>query len=140
MICANPVYELRQGNFEEDMMNKEKIIATIETIYNEVFNNGRGELLPSLVAGPYIQHNPLFPDGTSPLMEYLKQAGSIPCEVKRMAIDGDLAFIHVRYLNWGGKEQSGVDIFRFNSEGKIVEHWDVLQPVPEQAANTNTMF
>src|SRR5258708_3690974 len=38
------------------------------------------------------------------IIAYIKQAGSIPCEVKRIAIDGDLAFIHVRYLNWAGKE------------------------------------
>ncbi len=121
-------------------MRNEKIQATIETIYKEVFNKGRADLLPGLVSGPYIQHNPLFPNGPTPLMEYLKQAGSIPCEVKRMAIEGDLAFVHVRYLNWGGKEHAAVDIFRFDSEGKILEHWDVLQPVPEQSANTNTMF
>ena len=121
-------------------MDKEKIKSTIETIYGEVFNKGKADLFPELVEGPYIQHNPLFPNGTAPLMEYIKQAGSIPCEVKRMAIDGDLAFIQVHYLNWGGKEYSAVDIFRFDSEGKILEHWDVLQLVPEQSVNKNTMF
>src|SRR5207253_699726 len=42
-------------------------------------------------------------------------------------IDGDLAFVHMRYLDWGGQETAGVDIFRFDADGKIVEHWDVLQ-------------
>jgi predicted SnoaL-like aldol condensation-catalyzing enzyme len=50
-------------------------------------------------------------------------------------IDGDLAFIHVRYLNWLGRETAGVDIFCFDADGKFVEHWDVLQPVPETAHN-----
>ena len=121
-------------------MNKEKIKATVETLYSKVFNQGKADLFPGLVAGPYIQHNPLFPNGTAPLMGYLKQSGSIPCEVKRMAIDGDLAFVHVRYLNWGGKEHAAVDIFRFDPDGRILEHWDVLQAVPEQSTNTNTMF
>ncbi len=121
-------------------MNPVKMREAVETVYAKVFNEGRADLLPSLVAGPYIQHNPLFPDGVAGIGAYIEQAGSIPCEVKRIAIDGDLAFIHVRYLNWGGKEHAGVDIFRFDADGKIVEHWDVLQPVPEAAANSNGMF
>jgi len=68
---------------------------------------------------------------------YIKQAGRIPCEVKRVAIDGDLAFVHVRYLDWGGKETADVDIFRFDEDGKVVEHWDVLQPVPASSNNAN---
>ena len=122
------------------MGNKEKIQDAVQTLYGKVFNEGRADLLPGLIAGPYIQHNPLFPNGPEPLMGYLKQAGSIPCEIKRMAIDGNLAFVHVRYLNWAGKEHAGVDIFRFDADGKILEHWDVLQPVPDAASNDNTMF
>jgi predicted SnoaL-like aldol condensation-catalyzing enzyme len=45
----------------------------------------------------------------------------------------------MRYLDWGGKETAGVDIFRFAADGKIVEHWDVLQPVPETASNANRL-
>ncbi|MGH7600927.1 MAG: nuclear transport factor 2 family protein [bacterium] len=122
------------------MSTRAKIEETIHTLYSKVFNEGKADLLSGLIAGPYIQHNPLFPNGPEPLMGYLKQAGSIPCEIKRMAIDGNLAFIHARYLNWAGKEHAAVDIFRFNEDGKILEHWDVLQPVPETASNNNTMF
>lgn len=121
-------------------MQRDKIQTAIDIIYGEIFNKGRGDLLPGLVAGPYIQHNPLFPDGTDFIVGFLKQVKKVPCEVKRIAIDGDLAFIHVRYLDWGGKETAGVDIFRFDAEGKILEHWDVLQPVPENANNPNGMF
>jgi len=122
------------------MSTRAQIEETIHTLYDKVFNAGQADLLPGLIAGPYIQHNPLFPNGPEPLMGYLKQTGSLPCEVKRMAIDGDQAFVHVRYLSWGGKEHAGVDVFRFNDAGKIVEHWDVLQQVPETSANSNTMF
>jgi predicted SnoaL-like aldol condensation-catalyzing enzyme len=121
-------------------MNREHIQGVVDTIYGQVFNQGLAELLPGLVAGPYIQHNPLFPNGLDGIMGYIQQAGRIPCEVKRVAIEGDLAFIHVRYLDWAGQETAGVDIFRFNAEGKIVEHWDVLQPVPAASNNSNTMF
>jgi predicted SnoaL-like aldol condensation-catalyzing enzyme len=121
-------------------MNREKIRLTLETLYGEVFNQGKANLLSGLVSGPYIQHNPLFPNGIEPLMGYISQAGGIPNEVRRMAIEGDLAFVHVRYPNWGGREHAAVDIFRFDEDGKILEHWDVLQPVPDTAANDNTMF
>jgi predicted SnoaL-like aldol condensation-catalyzing enzyme len=121
-------------------MTREHIQHALDVVYNQIFNQGRADLLPGLVSGPYIQHNPLFPNGLDGIMAYIKQAGRIPCEVKRIAIDGDLAFVHVRYLNWASKETAGVDIFRFDGEGKIVEHWDVLQPVPASSNNRNTMF
>jgi len=57
---------------------REKVQATIQTIYGKVFNEGRGDLLPGLISGPYIQHNPQFPNGPAPLMGYLKQVGAIP--------------------------------------------------------------
>jgi predicted SnoaL-like aldol condensation-catalyzing enzyme len=121
-------------------MKKEQIRQVLDVIYDQVFNQGRADLYPDLVSGPYIQHNPLVPDGIAGVMDFLKQAGRIRNEVKRIAIDGDLAFVHVRYLNLFGKETAGVDIFRFGDAGKIVEHWDVLQPVPAESKNSNTMF
>jgi predicted SnoaL-like aldol condensation-catalyzing enzyme len=121
-------------------MTKDDMRKAIDAVYTRVFNQGQADLLPSLVSGPYIQHNPLFPNGLDGIMGYIKHAGGLPCEVKRVAIDGDLAFVHARYLDLGGQETAGVDIFRFNAEGKIVEHWDVLQPVPAVSKNANTMF
>jgi predicted SnoaL-like aldol condensation-catalyzing enzyme len=121
-------------------VTRDLIQHALDTIYGQVFNQGQADRLPGLVAGPYIQHNPLFPNGLDGIMSYIKQAERIPCEVKRVAIDGDLAFVHVRYLDWGGQETAGVDIFRFDAYGKVVEHWDVLQPVPTSSNNANTMF
>ncbi len=121
-------------------MTKDDIRQTLHIIYGQVFNEGRAELYPGLVSGPYIQHNPLVADGVDGVMAFLKGAGRVPCEVKRIAIDGDLAFVHVRYLDLFGQETAGVDVFRFNTDGKIVEHWDVLQAVPANSKNTNTMF
>ena len=121
-------------------MNKDQIKQVINTIYDQVFNEGRADLYPNLVSGPYIQHNPLVADGVEGVMGFLKQVGRLRCEVKRIAIDGDLAFVHVRYLSLFGHETAGVDIFRFDAKGKILEHWDVLQPVPATAQNKNTMF
>ena len=121
-------------------MNNDHMRQVINVIYNQVFNEGRADLYPNLVSGRYIQHNPLVPDGVDGVMGFLKMVGRLRCEVKRVAIDGDLAFVHVRYLGLFGKETAGVDIFRFDEKGKILEHWDVLQPVPAEAKNSNTMF
>ena len=121
-------------------MTKDDIRQVLDIVYGKVFNQGRADLYPNLVSGPYIQHNPLVADGIDGVMAFLKQAGRVPCEVKRIAIDGDLGFVHVRYLSLFGQETAGVDIFRFDANGKIVEHWDVLQPVPATSNNPNTMF
>src|SRR6202165_3541654 len=121
-------------------MNRNQMHDTLKIIYDGVFNEGRADLYPDIVAGPYIPHNPLVPDGLDGVMGFLKQAGRVRNEVKRIAIDGDLAFVHVRYLNLFGQDTAGVDIFRFDANGKIVEHWDVLQPVPATSKNSNTMF
>src|ERR1700732_4529275 len=115
-------------------MTRESIQQALDTIYGKVFNLGQADLYPGLVSGPYIQHNPLFPNGLDAIVGYIKQAGRIPCEVKRIAIDGDLAFVHVRYLDWGGKETAGVDIFRFDETGKVVEARDAVPPLPAPPA------
>jgi predicted SnoaL-like aldol condensation-catalyzing enzyme len=101
-------------------MSIDRIQHMLDTIYEKVFNLSQADRYPSLVNGPYIQHNPLFPNGLDAIVDYIKQAGRIPCELKRVAIDGDLAFVHVRYLDWVDRETAGVDIFRFDADGKVV--------------------
>src|SRR6266481_5245438 len=89
-------------------MTRDRLQHALDIIYEKVFNLGQADLYPGLVSGPYVQHNPLFPNGLDAIVGYIKQAGRIPCEVKRVAIDGDLAIVHVRYLDWGGKETARV--------------------------------
>jgi predicted SnoaL-like aldol condensation-catalyzing enzyme len=92
-------------------MNRDRIQHALDTIYGKVFNLGQADLYPGLVSGPYIQHNPLFPNGLDAIVGYIKHAGRMPCEVKRVAIDGDLAFVHVRYLDWREWGRPGLDEF-----------------------------
>lgn len=92
----------------------------------------------------YIQHNPHVPDGKAPFVNYFTgyfkenpQAKSI---IKRAVAEGDLVFLHVHSKqNEQDRGVAIVDIFKVEN-GKIVEHWDVQQNVPEPSANTNTMF
>src|SRR5271156_1444491 len=114
-------------------MNRQHMKQAIDTIYDQVFAEGRSDLYPDLVTSGYIQHNPLVADGVEGVMTFLKQAGRVANEVKRVAVDGDPAFVHVRSRSLFGRETAGVDIFRFDETGKIVEHWDVLQAVPAEA-------
>jgi predicted SnoaL-like aldol condensation-catalyzing enzyme len=95
--------------------------------------------------GPrYIQHNPTAPDGAEGfkrLVALLKEKfPSSHNEIKRVIAEGDLVVLHVHSVREPGQRgRAIVDIFRVEN-GKIVEHWDVLQDVPEKAANDNTMF
>ncbi len=95
--------------------------------------------------GPrYIQHNPTAPDGPEGfkrLVTLLKEKfPNSHNEIKRVIAEGDLVVLHVHSVREPGQRgRAIVDIFRVEN-GKIVEHWDVLQDVPEKAANDNTMF
>lgn len=101
------------------------------------------EAFAFLVADDYIQHNPNVQDGPEPAIEMLtpKFDGSPDArfEIQRILVDGDLAMVHVKATRPGAPAAAVADIYRFR-DGKIVEHWDVLQPVPESAANDHPMF
>ena len=94
------------------------------------------------VAEGYIQHNPMVPTGREAAVKLLSERirpESI-ADIKRVIAEGDLVVLHVHSrANPQDRGRAIVDIFRVN-DGRIVEHWDVIQAVPEQAANDNTMF
>ena len=89
----------------------------------------------------YKQHNPLIPNGSSAVATMIPTLTSLTYEPGMAVADGDLVMVHGRYTGWGPKPMVAVDIFRL-ADGKVVEHWDVMQEeIP--AANTasgNAMF
>ena len=93
----------------------------------------------------YRQHNPLIEDGMEGLRKFvagmLANRPEAHGEIKRVFADGDYVILHSRWrgLSDSPRGEAVVDIFRLE-EGKVVEHWDVIQPIPEMAANSNTMF
>jgi predicted SnoaL-like aldol condensation-catalyzing enzyme len=102
------------------------------------------EAFETYVGDVYIQHNPRVPDGKEAAVKFLSERFrdnlQRVVEIKRVIGEGGLVAVHVHSRN--SPEDRGVaivDIFRVE-QGKIIEHWDVLQPVPETAANQNTMF
>jgi len=101
------------------------------------------EAFDFLVDGDYRQHNPTIPDGPEAAVRMLtpKFDGSPDArfEVQRILVDGDLAMVHVRASGPGRPDAAVADIYRFEN-GRIVEHWDVLQPVPEHPVHDHPMF
>jgi predicted SnoaL-like aldol condensation-catalyzing enzyme len=95
--------------------------------------------------GPhYIQHNPGAPDGIEGFKAFIalrkETFPNAKSEIKRAFADGDYVILHVHAVREPGERGNAiVDIFRLEN-GKIVEHWDVVQPVPEKTANNNGMF
>jgi predicted SnoaL-like aldol condensation-catalyzing enzyme len=121
--------------------NKQTVVA----FYTLAFNDKRPEeAVRRYVGDRYIQHNPLAGDGAGPFIEFVKaytgQFPELKVAIKRVIAEGDLVVTHA--LIKASPEDRGtaaVDIFRLEDR-KVVEHWDVLQAVPETAANDNTMF
>ena len=92
----------------------------------------------------YIQHNPLAkdgPEGFKAFLEFLRaKYPQSHSEIKQVFADGDYVILHVHAVREPGTRGNAiVDIFRLEN-GKIVEHWDVVQPIPDQSANSNGMF
>jgi len=118
-----------------------KIVAAF---YDAAVNQKDFEKASQYLGARYIQHNPLAADGREGFKSFITflkdKFPNNRSEIKRIFADGDYVIVHVHAVREPGTRGNAiVDIFRLEN-GKVIEHWDVIQPIPEKAANDNGMF
>ena len=120
--------------------NKKAVIA----FYDKALNQKDFDAAAPYFGPKYIQHNPGAPDGIEGFKAFIamrkEKFPNAKSEIKRAFAEGDFVILHVfGHREPGDRGVAIVDIFRLEN-GKIVEHWDVIQPIPEKTANNNGMF
>lgn len=124
-------------NLEE---NKKNAIAFYKTAYT----GNPKKAIKCYVGDQYIQHNPDVENGTQGFIDYFeKMQVEYPnksIEFVRCVAEGDLVALHTHQTWPENDEYITMDFFRFDKKGKIVEHWDAIQQIPEKSTNKNTMY
>ena len=140
-VPTRVVQPANTGLSAQEQRNRQVVVD----FYEQVFQRHQVEAaVKRHIGAEYIQHNPYVGDGAAPFVAYFvpyfQQHPQARSDIKRVIVQGDLVVLHV--LSREQAQDRGtavVDIFRVK-DGKIVEHWDVQQAVPEAVANGNTMF
>jgi predicted SnoaL-like aldol condensation-catalyzing enzyme len=127
-----------KDSLNQNALNK-KMVADF---YQSLFGDKNTAAIDQYIGDTYIQHNPSLPDGKDALKNavagWFKGQPKDTVDVKHLGADGNFVYIHTK-SKMGNKTFSILDIFRVEN-GKITEHWDIMQEVPAKSANTHPMF
>ena len=120
--------------------NKEHAIS----FYKMAYEGDPATAVARYVGDEYIQHNPMVGDGKAPFIAYFERmAKEYPdkrIDFVRAVAEGNLVALHTHQVWPDHDEYVTMDFFRFDDNGKIVEHWDAMQQIPEKSENGNTMY
>jgi predicted SnoaL-like aldol condensation-catalyzing enzyme len=135
----NPITTNTPDKSEKEIRN-EKIVRDF---YNKVFLAKNASAAVNYLEQDYIQHNPNVATGRQAFInaftQIFKQNPNFSTQIKRIYTDGNSVIVH-SFSPRGPAGSAIVDIYRLNDDGKIAEHWDVIQQIPSKSANNNTMF
>ncbi|MEQ9091683.1 MAG: ester cyclase [Balneola sp.] len=125
-------------------MNLEQNKETAIAFYRTAYEGNPAKAIESYVGKEYTQHNPDVADGVQGFIDYFERMQQEypdkSIEFVRCIAEGDLVALHTHQI-WPGNDQYvTMDFFRFDEKGKICEHWDAIQQIPEESANPNTMY
>lgn len=125
-------------------MNLEVNKTNAISFYKMAYNGNPRKATELYVGAEYIQHNPVVGDGKEAFISYFeKMQNEYPdksIEFVRAVAEDDLVALHTHQVWPGNEEYVTMDFFRFDENGKIVEHWDALQEIPETSAHNNGMY
>ena len=131
------------GAYAADAQQEANRKAVLE-FYEKGLNQKDADGAIAYMGDRYVQHNPNAADGPEGFRKFIgflrEKFPNSRSEIKRSFVDGDYVILHVHAVREPGTRGNAIiDIFKLEN-GKIVEHWDVVQPIPENPANSNTMF
>ncbi len=138
VIAGAPAAYAADARQMED--NKKAVVE----FYDLAINQKNFDAAAKFIGPRYVQHNPNAADGPEGLQKFLaflrEKFPDYHSDIKRVFADGDYVILHVHNVPTpGARGNAIVDIFKLEN-GKVVEHWDVRQEIPEKSANSNTMF
>ncbi|ARP98456.1 nuclear transport factor 2 family protein [Pseudorhodoplanes sinuspersici] len=141
VLVTAAIPQARAADAKQMEANKKNVVE----FYNAVLNEKDFEKASKYVGATYIQHNPIGADGLDGIkgfINFLKEKfPQNKSEIKRVFADGNYVIVHVHAVREPGTRGNAIfDLFRLDDNGKIVEHWDAVQPIPEKSLNNNTMF